>query len=76
LDKEFEMPPDTSNPDERSDWSQEQHDNYAKERKEAVDKARIIPEKLTSTSNSPLVVEVTSGSGGTLTVDVGEYMKK
>jgi len=75
LDKEFAIPPSSLTPDQVSDLSFEQAEKYNRERKEALDKARIIPEKIASVALTPLSLTVASGSEGTLTVDLSEYTK-
>jgi len=75
LDKPFEMPPDKLTPDQVSDLSPAEADKYAHERKEAIDKARVIPEKIASVGSTPLKVEVAAGTGGTLTVELNDYKK-
>ena len=75
LDKEFEEPPSTLTPDQVSDLTSEQAAKYAQERKAAIDKARIIPEKIASVARTPLSLTVAPGSGGTLTVEISEHMK-
>ena len=74
LDKEFEIPPSPLTPDQVSDLTLEQAARYEQERRAAVDKARIIPERLASVSLTPLSLTVASGSGGTLTVELSEHM--
>ena len=75
LVKEFEMPPSPLTPDQVSDLSPDQAAKYEQERREAIAKARIIPEKIANISSTPLSVEVSPDSGGTLTVEISEYMK-
>ena len=75
LDKEFEMPASSLTPDQVSDLTPEQAEKYSKERMAAIDKARIIPEKIANIASTPLTVVVASGAGGTLTVELSEYTK-
>ena len=75
LDKLFEMPPDRLTPDQVSDLSSAEAEKYVQERKEAVDKSRIIPATIANVGSTPLKVEVAVGTGGTLTVELNDHKK-
>jgi len=75
LNKDFEVPPSPLTPDQISDLNAEQAAAFERERREAADKARIIPASISSIASTSISLTVEAGSGGTLTVDISEYAK-
>ena len=73
LDKEFEAPQSPLTPDQVSDLSPEQSARHSEELRVAINKARIVPERLVRIGSTPLSLSVVSGSGGTLTVELNDY---
>ena len=75
VDKKFDVPPSPLTPDQVSDLEGEASERYERERREAINKARIVPEKIASIALTPLSLTVASGTEGTLTVELNEHMK-
>ncbi|MDR0521075.1 MAG: hypothetical protein LBH00_04375 [Planctomycetaceae bacterium] len=72
-DKSFEVPPETVTPEESALWTQEEAAAYEAKRAAEIDKLRIIPKKIAEISLTPLTVNVESGKGAELTVNVEEF---
>jgi hypothetical protein len=75
VDKKFDVPPSPLTPDQVSDLEGEALARHERERQEAINKARIIPEKIASIALTPLSLTVVSGTPGTLTVELSEHTK-